>query len=223
LSGTNPDHGRAQLGLPLGLDVDTRDTRDTRSTGDIAPPAQPPVTVFMRHPRARRYIIRVQDDGSLRVTIPRWGSRREAAAFVDHERTWIARQCERLHRQRAADREEAARFPWADPDAAREARARAAGELPARLLALAREQGLVVRKVSVRNQKRRWGSCSPNGHICLNWRLVLMPDAVRDYVLIHELMHLRRMDHSPAFWKLVARVCPEYRAHRAFLRSRSLD
>ena len=43
----------------------------------------------------------------------------------------------------------------------------------------------------------RWGSCSPNGHICLNWRLVLMPDAVRDYVLIHELMHLRRMDHSP--------------------------
>jgi predicted metal-dependent hydrolase len=217
LSGTSADQGRAQLGLPLERDVDTRDTRHT------ATPASPQVTVFIRHSRARRYIIRVQDDGSLRVTIPRWGSRREAAAFVDHERSWIARQRERLHRQRAADREEAARLPWADPDVAREARARAVGELPARLLTLARELGLVVRKVSVRNQKRRWGSCSPNGHICLNWRLVLMPDAVRDYVLIHELMHLRRMDHSPAFWKLVARACPEYRTHRAFLRSRSLD
>jgi len=121
------------------------------------------------------------------------------------------------------DRETIAQLPWADADVARQARKRALLELPSRLLALAAQLGLSVRKVSVRNQKRRWGSCSPNGHICLNWRLVLMPDAVRDYVLIHELMHLRRMDHSPAFWKLVGKACPDYEDHRAFLRSRSLD
>jgi predicted metal-dependent hydrolase len=53
----------------------------------------------------------------------------------------------------------------------------------------------------------------------LNWRLVRMPDWVRDYVLIHELMHLRRMDHSPAYWKHVAAACPEYAAARAWLRT----
>jgi hypothetical protein len=189
---------------------------------DAAVVAPSHVTVFSRHPRARRYIIHVQDDGSLRVTVPRWGSRREASAFVERERAWIAKQRQRLERDGVARDDEATK-PWADPNISREARDRAKRNLPVRLLALAREEGLTVRKVSVRNQKSRWGSCSPNGHICLNWRLVLLPDAVRDYVLVHELMHLRRMDHSPAFWKLVARACPDYQAHRAFLRSRSLD
>jgi predicted metal-dependent hydrolase len=73
--------------------------------------------------------------------------------------------------------------------------------------------------VSVRNQRSRWGSCSPNGHICLNWRLVTMPDWVRDYVLIHELMHLKRMDHSRKFWALVSAAFPDYQAARQWLRA----
>jgi predicted metal-dependent hydrolase len=91
-------------------------------------------------------------------------------------------------------------------------------ELPARLLTLASGLDLKVTKVSIRNQRWRWGSCSRNGHICLNWRLVAMPDWVRDYVLLHELMHLKRMDHSPRFWKLVARVCPTFQEARTWLR-----
>ena len=81
--------------------------------------------------------------------------------------------------------------------------------------------GLEVARVSVRNQRWRWGSCSRKGRICLNWRLVQMPDSVRDYVMIHELMHLKRMDHSPKFWKLVAEACPGFKAARAWLRKRS--
>ena len=92
------------------------------------------------------------------------------------------------------------------------------GELPPRLLELAGELGLQVPKVSVRNQRWRWGSCSPKGHICLNWRLVTMPGWVRDYVLVHELMHLRRLDHSRKFWKLVAQACPAYQDARRWLR-----
>jgi predicted metal-dependent hydrolase len=95
---------------------------------------------------------------------------------------------------------------------------RARRELPQRLLELAREHGLHVPKVSVRNQRWRWGSCSPAGHICLNWRLVNMPGWVRDYVLVHELMHRRRLDHSKKFWKLVADACPEYQDARRWLR-----
>ena len=88
----------------------------------------------------------------------------------------------------------------------------------AQLLELAARYGLVVTRVSVRNQRSRWGSCGRDGHICLNWRLVLMPPSVRDYVLVHELMHLRRMDHSPAYWRLVADAYPDYRAARDWLR-----
>jgi len=100
----------------------------------------------------------------------------------------------------------------------REAWARGRRELPARLLELAAGLGLAVSKVSVRNQKWRWGSCSRKGHICLNWRLVDTPDWVRDYVMIHELMHLRQMNHSRKFWKLVADACPDYQSARRWLR-----
>lgn len=141
-------------------------------------------------------------------------------AFVEREGPWIAKQ---LERQRRAERDRRSSPLWSDPDLARESRARARRELPERLHALAREHGLSVRKVSVRNQKWRWGSCSRDGHICLNWRLVLMPDAARDYVLVHELMHLKRQDHSASFWTLVARACPDYQAQRAFLRTQRLD
>ncbi len=86
------------------------------------------------------------------------------------------------------------------------------------MLELAARHDLSVSRVSVRNQRWRWGSCNRNGHICLNWRLVTMPDWVRDYVMLHELMHLERMDHSPRFWKLVKEACPEYQDARRWLR-----
>ena len=92
-------------------------------------------------------------------------------------------------------------------------------ELPARLRELADVHGLAVTRVTIRNQRTRWGSCGRDGHVCLNWRLVAMPDRVRDYVMIHELMHLRRLDHSPAFWRLVAAACPHYREARQWLRA----
>jgi len=179
--------------------------------------------VFVRHPRARRYVIRVEPDGSVRVTVPRWGSKRDAAAFAEQERAWIEKQLRRIEagrERRTANGEPgtANDGPQFSADQQRALRARARSELPARLLDLAAQHGLTVSRVSVRNQKWRWGSCSARGLICLNWRLVTMPDAVRDYVMLHELMHLKRMDHSPKFWKLVAAVCPTYQEARRWLR-----
>ena len=151
-------------------------------------------------------MLRVDSDGRVRITIPRGGSRREAEAFADRHAQWIARQRARLTSgSRPVDE-------W------RALREQARLELPLRLLELAAQHGLAVSRVSIRNQRARWGSCGRDGHICLNWRLVLMPPAVREYVLIHELMHLRRMDHSPAYWRLVADACPGYRAARDWLR-----
>jgi len=70
----------------------------------------------------------------------------------------------------------------------------------------------------VRNQRTRWGSCGREGHITLNWRLILMPGWVRDYVMIHELMHLRRLDHSSHYWRLVAQAYADYEDARKWLR-----
>lgn len=178
----------------LGLPFDT----STEST--------PLEFYFVRHRRARRYILRVDSDGRVRVTIPRGGSRRDADAFAARHLAWI-------HQQRHAPRP-----GLISVDERRRWRAHARQELPVRLRELASRHGLTVTRVSIRNQSSRWGSCGRDGHISLNWRLVRMPDWVRDYVLIHELMHLRRLDHSPAFWRHVAAACPDYDAARRWLR-----
>lgn len=95
---------------------------------------------------------------------------------------------------------------------------RARVELPARAWELAALAGVDVRAVTVRNQRSRWGSCSANGTISLNWRLVQTPDHVRDYVIQHELMHLREMNHSARFWARVQEVCPAWREAETWIR-----
>jgi predicted metal-dependent hydrolase len=100
---------------------------------------------------------------------------------------------------------------------------RARIELPARAWELAAETSVDLKGVSVRNQRARWGSCSAGGTVSLNWRLVQTPDSVRDYIVYHELMHLREMNHSDRFWARVQEVCPWWRdAERWLKRNGSL-
>jgi predicted metal-dependent hydrolase len=100
---------------------------------------------------------------------------------------------------------------------------RARVELPARAWELAATTGVDVKHVTVRNQRSRWGSCSANGTISLNWRLVQTPESVRDYIICHELMHLREMNHSARFWARVEEVFPGWRdAERWLKRNGSL-
>lgn len=221
-------------------------------TGDVVLVHGTPVPLrFVRHPRARRYVLRVASDGTAVVTMPRRGSKRDAWRFVEAHLAWIARE-------RAALAEAAAQTPRLgigetvlvdgqaltieaanEPDTLRVGerrvalhetrdvdtsvwrwlRRRARAELPARLQELAAAHGLAVAGVSIRNQRTRWGSCSSDGRISLNWRLVQMPVEVRDYVLLHELIHLRVRNHSPRFWREVERVCPGYGAARHWLRT----
>jgi len=94
-------------------------------------------------------------------------------------------------------------------------------ELAARAQELARHHQLEVKRITVRNQKCRWGSCSCKRTISLNWRLIQLPDEVRDYIIIHELMHLRELNHSPRFWAEVEKVCPNYYAAENWLKKNS--
>lgn len=218
-----------------------------------APPD--PAIDFVRTRRAKRYILRVRPDGSLRVTIPRGGSRAEALRFVEAHLHWILEERLRLPERRAtqrwtdgssilldgqavtlrvcrdatgdestltlAGRTIAAADGAADLRPAIEAvlRTIAQESLPPRVHELAARHGLCVARVSIRNQRTRWGSCSRSGCIALNFRLVQMPPDVRDYILIHELMHLKEQNHGRRFWRLVAEACPGYRAAERWLRT----
>lgn len=99
-----------------------------------------------------------------------------------------------------------------------ELRRLATGELVARTVELARLHEIAIARVSVRDQRSRWGSCSATGTISLNWRLIQTPPPVRDYIILHELMHRLEMNHSPRYWERVAAVCPEYPAAEAWLK-----
>jgi predicted metal-dependent hydrolase len=216
------------------------------------PPPEPDVN-FVRVRRARKYILRVRPDGSLRVTIPRGGSRRDAEAFLRRHQDWVAaerlRVAERhapvewragdsipLHGEpttiRVHDRAHgqivvvgdqrvriAAGIVNVRPAVELALRGIASRELVPRLQALASQHGLAVDRVTIRNQRSRWGSCSRRGVIALNFRLVQMPPAICDYVLLHELMHLRQQNHSRRYWRLVEAVCPDYREAERWLRT----
>ncbi len=73
-------------------------------------------------------------------------------------------------------------------------------------------------RVSIRDQKTRWGSCSGKGNLNFNWRLLMMPEDIMDYVIVHELAHRREMNHSPRFWQIVENYIPDYQKRRQWLK-----
>ncbi|NOY79181.1 MAG: M48 family metallopeptidase, partial [Calditrichaeota bacterium] len=86
---------------------------------------------------------------------------------------------------------------------------------------LAREFHIAVGRISIRDQKTRWASCSSRGNLNFNWRLLMAPPEVLRYVIIHELTHREQMNHSRKFWSLVAKRCPDYKNHQKWLKENS--
>jgi predicted metal-dependent hydrolase len=208
---------------------------------EVLSTSQPVRVSCVKNPRARRYILRVRRDGTVRVTIPRNGTKKFALDFAERHTAWISKQLQarlsnvpqnwdhgteflfqgepitllvdnenkeiRFADQVVALREMAANLK---PIVQAHLWKLAYQELPSRTLELAALHQISVRRVAVRNQRSRWGSCSAKGTISLNWRLIQTPPFVRDYLIVHELMHLRQMNHSDRFWALVKCACPDY-------------
>lgn len=98
-------------------------------------------------------------------------------------------------------------------------KAEALRELSSRTLAKAATLGAQVSKITIRDPKSRWGSCAADGRLSFSWRLIMAPEPVLDYVVAHEVAHLREMNHSPRFWACVARLTPHVARHRDWLKS----
>jgi predicted metal-dependent hydrolase len=102
-------------------------------------------------------------------------------------------------------------------------RAEAARVITERVDRLSSRMGIDYRQIGIRGQKTRWGSCSRQKNLSFNWKLIMAPEPVVEYVVIHELLHLREMNHSRKFWELVARYCPGWREHKKWLKQHETD
>jgi predicted metal-dependent hydrolase len=194
------------------------------------------VVRIVRRPRARRYLLLLErSEGWLLERQRRWQAHaaRRPEVWGDGARFLYRGEETALRVEAQADGRVRLGFAdqsWVAPAQAdyREAvaarlRSLADAELPPRTLELARAHGIAVARVTVRGQRTRWGSCSARGTISLNWRLVQAPVLVRDYLIVHELMHRREMNHSARYWRLVAAAFPAYREAEAWLKGTRLE
>jgi predicted metal-dependent hydrolase len=162
-----------------------------------------------RSPRARRWRLEVPWGEPARLTVPQGTSRAEVDQLLAEKRWWIEEQ-----RRRQVPRLGLERFSVSEREArmgARELVSAVAEEEAERL-------GVVYQRIRIAGQRTLWGSCSARGTLSFNWRLVLAPLEVLDYVVVHELCHLRVPNHSRRFWTLVDRHRPLWRDQRDWLR-----
>lgn len=201
-----------------------------------------------RSDRARRIRVNVDAVRGVELVLPRRATEREAQAAIRELSPWIERRWQEVGRARAALAARGNTVPYLDQvlslvsqpgrlrvhrrgdtllvpdgDGAKPAierwyRRTAREEIAERLDRACEVTGTLYTGLTIRGQRTRWASCSRTGAMSFNWRLLLAPEPVLDYVVWHEVCHLQIMDHSPRFWSLLERWCPDYREHSRWLR-----
>lgn len=161
--------------------------------------------------RARRktIVLSVADDLSVQVKAPLRMPQRDIAQFVAKHQDWIARQQELTQRRQANPL-------TADQVESLQARARAL--LPQRVAHYAAIMGLSPTGVKVTSAQGRWGSCSSRNSLCFSYRVLLLPPELVDYIVVHELAHIRERNHGPGFYREIATYLPDYKARIAALK-----
>lgn len=207
----------------------------------------PPIEVVLRRSvRAKRLSLRVSRlDGRVTLTLPRFAPEREGIAFLRAKEPWLRRHLDDMRPAQVAAagqsvpvRGEAMPIVVSTAKRARMTQtqievtsiAGAAAQTKALLRHAARDAlaqasdhyalqlGKTYSRLSIRDTRSRWGSCTSAGGLMYSWRLIMAPPAVLDYVAAHEVAHLVEMNHQPAFWAVVANLCPDYAQHRQWLR-----
>lgn len=157
--------------------------------------------------------IEVRGDGEVLVRIPKQCTDSQAEEVVRKKQAWILKTREELM-ERVEKAEEVRQLTDAERKLYRE---KAREVFQAKTAYYAGIMGVTYGRIAVREQKTRWGSCSSEGNLNFNWKLILAPAGVLDYVVVHELAHRKQMNHSRAFWREVEQVMPEYQRYREWL------
>ena len=155
--------------------------------------------------------ISVREDGMVMLRLPYRVSEAEALRFASAHEEWILRQYRKMMERKAAK-------PVYSPEEIRVYKEKLRPVLLHRVDSYAQRMGVTYGRITIRDQRTRWGSCSGKGNLNFNWRLAVLPEELRDYVIVHELAHRLEMNHSPWFWARVEEVLPDYKERRRRLK-----
>lgn len=172
------------------------------------------LSVLLVRSSRKTLAVQIRVDGTVIARAPLRMPKDRILCFLSEKASWI-----RMQQGKMQERENMRQQACIHLDAAqeKELRERAKSVLAQRTAYFARQVGVTYGRITVRDQKTRWGSCSQTGNLNFNFRLILAPSEVLDYVVVHELCHRRQMNHSAQFWQEVAQVLPDYRERKAWL------
>ena len=172
------------------------------------------LSVLLVRSSRKTLAVQIRADGTVIARAPLRMPEDRILCFLSEKASWI-----RMQQGKMQEREKMRQQACIHLDAAqeKELRERAKSVLAQRTAYFARQVGVTYGRITVRDQKTRWGSCSQTGNLNFNFRLILAPSEVLDYVVVHELCHRRQMNHSAQFWQEVAQVLPDYRERKAWL------
>lgn len=158
--------------------------------------------------------IQITPQGEIRIRCPRGMKKGEIQTFAEEHRDWI---------EKHLPKPEALALPGFTQEERALLARQASTDIPQRVARFAKRMGVTYGRITIRCQKTRWGSCSGSGNLNFNCLLMLTPESVRDYVVVHELCHRKEMNHGEAFWAEVAAVLPDYRENRKWLKDKGGD
>ena len=161
--------------------------------------------------RRKTMSLELRRDGRAVLRAPLWVSERELRRFLERSEPWLAAQRQQIAARPAPE-------PMSEQEL-KELKKRGKAVFAAKAAVFAPLVGVSYGRISVRSQRSKWGSCSSEGNLSFNCLLLLAPEAVLDYVVVHELCHRLEMNHSPRFWQQVGRVCPRYAEARRWLKT----
>ena len=176
------------------------------------------IRVEVVYSRRRTLGLEVRADGRVILRAPKGLSNQAVMDFVKERQAWIVQkwfETERIRRQKA---ERPPRDYEQNPALEAQYRKEARRRITERAAYFAEKMGVDYGRIAIKAAKTRWGSCSAQGNLNFHWKLILMPPAILDYVVVHELAHRIEMNHSPRFWTQVERILPDYRERRRWLK-----
>ncbi len=179
--------------------------------------------------RSNRKTLAIQINPDLSVTVraPIYASQREIERILKEKEGWIQKHIEKIREQEAKRKEmygekgesgESVERDYLSNEEIQELALKALEYIPKRVSYFAKQIGIAYGKITIRNQKTRWGSCSSKGNLNFNCLLMLTPPKVIDYVIVHELCHRKEMNHSKAFWAEIEKVLPDYKEQMKWLK-----
>lgn len=169
--------------------------------------------------RRKTISLEVTAKGQVKLRLPLGCHRQEGIRFLEQRTEWLLQALQKMQKRQELLLRQQAQVPQITPEQVSRLRLRAKEELTAKADLFAAKMGVTYAKLTVKDQKTRWGSCSARGNLNFNWRIILAPEPVTDYVVIHELAHRIHMNHSEAFYRTVEAVMPDYREQVRWLKT----